>query len=239
MRVSAKAAIIAGGVLLAGWIGWGLYAGRSAKSVPYERVRTVDGVELRHYPATVLVETTAANERTAFRRLFRYISGANRGEESIAMTTPVETQSGESVSTATAGEPENRESGQTDTAGESGSGESIAMTAPVRSRSVESEGNEVRMAFYLPPEYDSERAPDPTESTGTVVTEPSRTVAVDRFSWYAPRWRVSRRTRSLRSTLERNAFEPVGEPYLLRYNDPWTPPFMRRNEVALEVAEAG
>lgn len=55
-------------------------------------VGDVDGVELRRYPELVRVETTAPSERTAFRRLYRYIDGANDGGESVAMTAPVETE---------------------------------------------------------------------------------------------------------------------------------------------------
>ena len=209
MRALTKATL-AGGAVLAGWVGWGVYSSRQAKSVPYERVRTLNGGEIRRYPETVRAETTAPSQGTAFRRLFGYISGANRGEESIAMTAPVETRGGESV----------------------------AMTAPVRSEAAESDPEAVRMAFYLPAEYGPETAPEPTEGDVALVTEPPKTVAVNRFSWYAPEWRVARRTRKLRSALDREGIEPVGDPYLLRYNDPWTPPFMRRNEVAVEVADA-
>jgi hypothetical protein len=91
------------------------------------------------------------------------------------------------------------------------------------------------MAFYLPSEYGPETAPEPTESTVRLLTEPPKTVAVNRFSWYAPEWRIERRTSKLRSTLEDNGIETAGDPYVLRYNDPFTPPFMRRNEVAVEV----
>ena len=199
--------LVGGGLLFAGWVGWGIYSNSQAESMPYERLQTLDGVELREYPEAVLVETTASNQRTAFRRLFNYISGDNRGNESISMTAPVETQKGESIS----------------------------MTTPVRSETAESDGDEVRMAFYLPSEYGPETAPEPTESTVRLVTEPSKTVAVSRFSWYAPEWRVERRTRKLRSTLDHNGIEAVGDPYVLRYNDPFTPPFMRRNEVAVEI----
>jgi len=209
MRPLTKATL-AGGAALAGWIGWGIYSSMKAKTVPYERVRTLNGGEIRHYPQTVRVETTAPSQQTAFRRLFGYISGANRGGESVAMTAPVETRGGESV----------------------------AMTAPVRSEAGESDSEAVRMAFYLPAEYTPETAPEPTGADVTLVTEPSRAVAVNQFSRYAPAWRVARRTRKLLSTLDREGIEPVGDPYLLRYNDPWTPPFMRRNEVAVEVAEA-
>lgn len=210
MRPFTKAILIGGGVVLTGWVGWGIYATREAESVPYERIGTLNSSELRRYPPTVLVETTAPNQRIAFRRLFRYISGANRDDEAISMTAPVETQAGKSIS----------------------------MTAPVRSEASDTEAETVRMAFYLPAAYTPETAPEPMESEVTLVTEPQKTVAVNRFSWYAPDWRVARRTRKLLSTLESEGVEPIGDPYLLRYNDPWTPPFMRRNEVAVEVVEA-
>jgi hypothetical protein len=209
MRRLTKAVLAGSGVFLAGWIAWGIYSTRTAESVPYERLRMLKNLELRQYPQTILAVTTAANQRTAFRRLFRYISGANQGNESVSMTAPVETQQGESLS----------------------------MTAPVRSEATETNADTVRMAFYLPSEYSPETAPEPTVSGVTLVTEPQKTVAVNQFSWYAPEWRVARRTRKLLSTLEREGIEPVGDPYLLRYNDPWTPPFMRRNEVAVEVFE--
>lgn len=208
MRPLTKALLVGGGVAFAGWVGWGIYSTSEADAVPYETLRTIDGVELRRYPQTVLVETTAPTQRRAFRRLFGYISGENSGDESISMTAPVQTRSGES----------------------------IPMTAPVRSGTAGADG--VRMGFYLPAEYGPETAPEPTASDVSLVTEPSKRVAVDRFSWYAPAWRVERRTRKLLSALEREGIEPAGDPYLLRYNDPWTPPFMRRNEVAVAVAAA-
>jgi len=158
MRPLAKTILVGGGVVFAGWVGWGIYSTRKTKSVPYEQLRTLNGSELRRYPQTILVETTAPNQRIAFRRLFNYISGANQANESISMTAPVETQSGES----------------------------IAMTTPVRSEASETEAETIRMAFYLPAEYTPETAPEPTEADVTLVTEPQKTVAVDQFSWYAP-----------------------------------------------------
>lgn len=210
MRPLAKALLVGGGVAFAGWVGWGVYSTSEADPVPYETLRTLDGVEVRRYPQTVLVETTAPTQRRAFRRLFGYISGGNRGDESISMTAPVQTRSGESV----------------------------PMTAPVRSGTADADADGVRMGFYLPAEYGPDTAPEPTASDVSLVTEPPKRVAVDRFSWYAPAWRVERRTRKLLSVLERHGIEPAGDPYLLRYNDPWTPPFMRRNEVAVAVAAA-
>lgn len=213
MRSLTKGLVVGAGAV-AGWIAWGAYASRSVESIPYTHLRTQDGVEFRRYPRAVRVETTAPDQITAFRRLFEYISGANAGDESISMTAPVETRQGQAIS----------------------------MTAPVRSEATGraatpgSDGTDgMRMSFSLPPEYDAETAPDPTDPAVTLLVDPPKTVAVKRFSWYAPQWRVAGLERDLLRTIEGNGVEPVGEPYLLRYDDPWTPPFMRRNEVAAEI----
>ena len=231
MKRRLKTALLAGVAVLAGWIGWGLYAKRSTESVPYDRLRTVDGVELRQYPDTVTVETTAADERAAFQRLFRYISGVNTTGQSVSMTRPVETR-----------------------------GESLPMTTPVRSGPVDHDGDRanaatadddtmaddaatvddtghdgMRMAFYLPSDYDAETAPEPIDPSVGLRVEPETTVAARPFSWYTPEWRVRRIERKLLSTIREEEITPVGEPFLLRYDAPWTPPFMRRNEVAVAV----
>ncbi|MFC6764749.1 SOUL family heme-binding protein [Natrinema soli] len=185
--------------LLGLWIGWGAYVGRTTERVPSETLGRFDGVEIRRYPRTVLAETTAPDARTAFRRLFRYISGANARREDVAMTVPVAIR-----------------------------GASIPMTAPVRTASGD---GDVTMAFYLPSTYTPESAPTPTDSSVRLVVEPPRTVAVRRFSWYATDERVGREREQLLERLSRREIETRSESTLLQYNDPWTPPFMRTNEI--------
>lgn len=207
MRPITKVAILGSSGLLAAWIAWGLYTKQSAETVPYETEATVDSVEIRRYPATVIAETTARNQMTAFRRLFDYISGSNEGAESVSMTAPVKSTSGTSIS----------------------------MTAPVRTESADQDLT--RMGFYLPASDDMESAPKPTDADVNLQEEPPRTMAVMQFSWYAPEWRVRNYRSRLLDTLEEEGYEPAGEPFLFRYNDPWTPPFMRRNEVAVPLED--
>lgn len=54
--------------------------------------RLPGGVEIRDYAPRAVVETEAEGpgDAQAFRRLFRYITGANRAERLVAMTVPVE-----------------------------------------------------------------------------------------------------------------------------------------------------
>ncbi|MHB9288634.1 SOUL family heme-binding protein [Halobacteriales archaeon Cl-PHB] len=213
--------------LLALWVGWGLYVTRTTERVPYAVLDSFDGVEVRRYQETMVVETSAPSEMSAFRRLFRYIAGANDAREEVAMTVPVET---EADSTTRPGPVERA----------TGTPETVAMTAPVRTgaeATAHPEGK-TTMAFYLPAEFDVQTAPVPTDPRVSLRTEPARTVAAQRFSWYASDGRVERHTDDLLDALAVRGLEPAGDPVLLQYNDPWTPPFLRRNEVAVEVSEA-
>jgi hypothetical protein len=96
------------------------------------------------------------------------------------------------------------------------------------------------MRFYLPASFDIETAPEPTDPEVRLVELPSETLAVRRFSWWTTDRRVERQTARLRSDLDGTAeFRPAGEPTLLRYDPPWTPPFLRTNEVAVAVETTG
>lgn len=217
MNRGTKVALAAGAGLLGAWVAWGLWVKRSTERVPYETSERFDGVELRRYPETVLAETTAPDERTAFGRLYRYITGDNEGEASVAMTAPVSTRGVDArVAAPVRG------------------GSTVAMTAPVRTSEA---ADGVTMAFYLPAEYDPDAAPVPTDPTVRLVVEPPRTVAVRQFSWFATDDRVARQRRALLDALARRGLEPQEDPQLLRYDPPWTPPFLRTNEVAVEVGE--
>lgn len=226
MRTRTKTLLGAAGGLIAAWVGWGLYVDRTTERVPSETVESFDGGRLRRYPRTVLVETTAEDEAEAFGRLFRYIAGENEGDEAVVTTAPVATSARESpipttppIRTARKGRAE---------------GERVSMTAPVRTTPVTDDGA-VTMAFYLPAGYAPGSAPTPTDPRVRLVVEPPRTLAVQSFSWYATADRVERNLRRLRDALADRGVESRGRPTLLRYDDPWTPPFMRRNEVAVEV----
>ncbi|AGB15532.1 SOUL heme-binding protein [Halovivax ruber XH-70] len=217
MRSLSKAALV-GAAALTGWIAWGVYTTRSTEAIPYARRRSVDGLEIRTYPQTVRVETTASNQREAFRRLYRYITGANEGSSTLSMTRPVESRRGDSIAMTAPVRTETREGAEMQTHGPSPPGD-----------------DKVRLSFYLPPSIDPESAPKPTDLAVSLAIDQPRTVAVKRFSWYTPAWRVDSLGRTLLRAVERAGYEPVDAPFLLRYDDPWTPPFMRRNEVAVEV----
>jgi effector-binding domain-containing protein len=110
--------------------------------------------------------------------------------------------------------------------------QSIAMTAPVE----ETLGDTPVMAFTMPSAYALADLPAPNDSRVVLEEIPARTMAAIRFSGWATAGRVERKTRTLLDALEQGGVETVGEPSLNQYNPPWTPPFLRRNEIMVEVA---
>lgn len=106
----------------------------------------------------------------------------------------------------------------------------IPMTAPVVS-------DEASMSFVMPAGTTLEETPDPLDSRVRIVTIPERDIAVIRFSGYAPPKDVDTATSRLQDGLKNAGISTTGQPFLMRYDSPWTPGFMRRNEVALEIRQ--
>jgi hypothetical protein len=181
---------------------------------PRFRVLERDGAfELREYAPHVVAETRVEAEfesagNAAFQRLFRYISGHNVAQQKIAMTAPV-TQSRSEAR-----------------------GEKIAMTAPVTQVAAD---DGYRVAFTLPSSYTLETAPTPLDKTIEIRAVPAQLVA----SWrYSGRWTESNyrdQEARLREQIEERGLETSGEPTLARYNPPFMPAFLRRNEVLIPV----
>jgi hypothetical protein len=118
----------------------------------------------------------------------------------------------------------------------------VAMTAPVISERIKmtapvlSDGES--LAFVMPESYTLDTTPEPADERIKVVEIPGRYLAVLRFSG---RWSDSvfeARTRELLDELEGTEIKTRGSTFSMLYNAPYTPWFMRRNEVAIEVEVA-
>lgn len=223
----ARAAKIGAGLTLGALVAataWARYQREKTESVPYTVVARLGEVELRRYPRTVAVETVAPSENKAFSRLFRYIAGANEGSSEVSMTAPVEVDArSASIDMTTPVEVD------------LGSRLPGTDTERVGERTDDGRADGVRMAFYLPAEYDPESAPTPTDDRIDLRTVPERTLAVKRFSGRPTTARISRERDDLLSTLSDADVTTVDSPFFLGYDAPWTVPWSRRNEVAVEV----
>ena len=106
--------------------------------------------------------------------------------------------------------------------------EKIAMTSPVFT-------DADSMSFIVPSKYSRETVPEPTDPHITITEQPAKTLAVLRFSGWGRDSTVEKKTQLLLGTLSRNKIDTKGEVTLMRYNPPFTPWFLRRNEVAVEI----
>lgn len=115
-------------------------------------------------------------------------------------------------------------------------GEKIAMTAPVTQAPLAEGAREWRIRFVMPARYALEDLPRPAGSDISLVeTEPARMAAI-RFSGGWSDALMARKEAELRRWLAARGLEPTAPPVYAYYDDPFTPGFMRRNEVLLEVA---
>ena len=116
----------------------------------------------------------------------------------------------------------------------------IAMTAPVitperieMTTPVINKGSE--MSFVMPSEFTMDSVPEPTDPQVRIEEMPAREMAVTRFKGYARDRDVEAAKERLFAALDKQRLRSVGEPVLMRYNSPWTPGFVRRNEVGVQV----
>jgi len=174
-------------------------------------VITKDGdLELRYYEPHIVAETIVDADfdkagNEGFRRLFKYISGENQKKQSIAMTAPVSQDAGS---------------------------EKIAMTTPVNQ---ERTGNQWRIAFLMPSAYTIEKLPQPLDPKVLLKEIPPRRMAAITYSGTWSKKRYEEKKALLELFIKKQGLKSIGEPVFARYNPPFMPWFMRRNEVLIPV----
>jgi len=111
--------------------------------------------------------------------------------------------------------------------------EKIKMTAPV---SQVADGNAYLVAFSLPSTYTLATVPKPLDPTVRIRQVPAQLIACWRYSgrWTESNYRDHEVL--LRERINSRELIARGDPVLARYNPPFTPWFMRRNEVLIPVA---
>jgi hypothetical protein len=112
-------------------------------------------------------------------------------------------------------------------------GEKISMTAPVSQTAA---GTGFLVAFTLPSKFTLETAPKPVDPTIEIRRVPARLMACWRYSGRWTESNYSDAERQLRDAIKARGLVPHGEAVLARYNPPFTPWFMRRNEVLIPVS---
>ena len=166
--------------------------------------------EIRQYDPQIVAETFVASNleeagNEGFRRLYAYISGDNQKKQSISMTAPV---------------------------GQETSSEKIAMTAPV---SQEKKDDRWRITFLMPAEYTREMLPEPDDERVILAEEPGRLMAAVKYSgtWSEEGYRKNKAL--LEEYIRTRGLTKAGAAVWARYDPPFMPWFLRRNEVLIPV----
>ena len=177
---------------------------------PYDVVKRYPGFEVRRYPTHLIAEVEVDSSFTdagnrAFGVLVGFISGRNSAQGKIAMTAPV------------VQEPTK-----------------IAMTAPVIQEPGDDPGRHL-VSFVMPAEYRLDTLPAPTDSRITIREIPTQEAAAATFSGRWTEQLYREHVAELRTAVADAGLEVSGPPRFARFDPPWRPWFLRRNEVVLPV----
>jgi hypothetical protein len=169
-----------------------------------------DKLEVREYAPSIVAEVIIKDDfkdasNAAFRPLFKYISGDNTGRDKIAMTAPV----------AQKPEPEK-----------------IAMTTPVGQQK---SGDSWAVSFMMPDFYTMDSIPLPDDPAVTLREVPAYRAAAIRYSGTWSEKSYKKQLALLQEWMAAENLEAAGEPVWARYNAPFTPWFMRRNEILIPI----
>lgn len=176
----------------------------------YTVVLQEQGFEVRRYAPHIVAETIVDGDlegagSKAFGRLFNYISGSNKTRQKVAMTAPVSQGS---------------------------ASEKIAMTAPVGQQHT---NGRWAVSFMMPSSYSLETLPEPDDSNVILREVPARYIAAVRYSGFWSEKGYSRNLDRLKAWMEVKDLDAVGEPIWARYDPPFMPWFLRRNEILIPV----
>lgn len=192
------------------WSALGYFSSR-VEQAEYVVVQKSNDYEIRNYSPHIVAETTiegpySKSLNEGFQIIARYIFGGNSKNQKVAMTAPV--------------------------VGQKQVSEKIAMTAPVVAAK---QGESHIVSFGMPRSYTLETLPTPLDTRIRLVEVPPKKMAVMKFSGSRTDARVKKIETRLLLALSKDSVEIVGEPAYAGYNAPWTPPWMTRNEVMVEV----
>ena len=187
---------------------------RSIAEPDYSVLQKEELFEVREYEQLVVAETVVDASfddagGIAFRRLFGYISGDNQSAVEIVMTAPV--MAADEIIPG---------------------GEEISMTAPVTGQQT---ALGWRFAFVLPAGYTLASAPLPVNPDVRLAQVPARKVAVLRYSGSWSEAGYTRNVQLLQQWMSENQLAADSSARVAGYDPPWTLPFLRRNEVMIDI----
>ena len=171
---------------------------------------TLGGYELRKYHPCVVAQVRVSSDfqgasNAGFQPLFNYIAGSNHTNSKVAMTTPVLQESGSQIEITE---------------------DPLELI----------ENGEHKVAFVMPGEFtSSDELPLPNDPRVELRQIPEELVVIDRFSGNWSHDTYQKRLQKILLAIRSGGYSLAGNPRFARFNPPWTPRFMRRNEIQVPV----
>ena len=189
----------------------GAHSAMAIEEAAYEVVKVEDSFEVRDYAPHILAETFVTGDfDEAGSNAFRRLFRYISGEN--------RSQTKISMTAPVSQQP----------------GEKIAMTAPVgQQRS----GDQWVVSFMMPASYDIGTLPVPDDPLVTLRQVPARRMATIRYSGRWSEKNYQKNKIKLDAWIEKEDLSVIGEPIWARYNAPFVPWFMRRNEILVPVSK--
>ena len=187
---------------------------KTTETPSYSIEQALGGAEIRRYAPRIVAQVTVTGSRSGainqgFRILAGYIFGGNTGAEKVAMTSPV------------AQLPAQK----------------IAMTSPVAQSPAEGAGENGPwvVQFTMPSDYTLDSLPKPKDASIKFNAQPADRQLVLQFSGLAGTAVLAQQEAKLRAIANAEGLKLASGPMYYFYDDPFTLPWNRRNEVAFVV----
>jgi effector-binding domain-containing protein len=182
----------------------------AVEEIKYQTLKQQGHFEIRLYEPYLIAEIIVDAEfdeagRDAFRPLFNYISGDNNSQQDIAMTAPVTQQL---------------------------SGEKMPMISPVeQQKSVD----KWAVSFMIPDKYTPQTVPKPTDANVNIREIPARYIASITYSGFWSESGYQKHYKKLQKWIDDSEYNVKGAAVWARYDPPFKPWFLRRNEILIPI----
>ena len=177
----------------------------------YKVFQSEQNIEIRQYEPMIIAEVEVDGKREdAIRDGFRLLADYIFGNNTVQQVISM---------TAPVQQKENQK---------------IAMTAPVQQQSM---GKSWRMSFVMPSKYSMDSLPVPNNNRVRLKEILTKKFVVIEFSGTNSNENVTKHENQLMNYIEANQINIIGSPKYAFYNAPWTLPFLRRNEVMIEIKQ--
>ena len=173
----------------------------------YQIIKTENNIEIRHYKPMLIAEVIESGDRkTAISNGFNVLADYIFGNNTTSQKINMTAPVSQTQS------------------------EKIEMTAPVLQKPLV---NSWKIQFTMPKKYQIETLPKPNNKRVNIIKQKKSKRVVIQFSGNATNSKIKQNEKKLLNYIKKNNLEVTSKPFYAFYNSPWTPPFLKRNEIML------